>query len=30
VLFDIDALGNGLSSSSPIPSLEFFRLPFRY
>ena len=30
VLFDIDAQGAGLSPSSAIPSLEFFRLPFRY
>lgn len=30
VLFDIDALGQGLSASSPVPSLEFLRLPFRF
>jgi hypothetical protein len=30
VLFDIDALGQGLSAQSVIPTLEFFRLPFRY
>jgi hypothetical protein len=30
VLFDIDAQGIGLTPGAPIPSLEFFRLPFRY
>jgi hypothetical protein len=30
VLFDIDAQGLGLTPGAPIPSLEFFRLPFRY
>ncbi|MCC7011749.1 MAG: hypothetical protein IT454_04225 [Planctomycetes bacterium] len=30
VLFDIDALGQGLSATSPIPALEFLRLPFRW
>jgi len=30
VLFDIDALGNGLSPSSPIPAIDFLRIPFRY
>ena len=30
VLFDLDAQGNGLSAQSPVPSLDFLRVPFRY
>ncbi len=30
VEFDIDVQGNGLSPSSPIPSVDFLRIPFRY
>jgi hypothetical protein len=30
ILFDIDALGAGLSPTSPIPAIDFLRIPFRY
>jgi hypothetical protein len=30
VLFDIDALVQGLSPTSPIPALEFLRVGFMY
>ncbi len=30
VEFNIDVLGNGLSPQSPIPSVDFLRIPFRY
>lgn len=29
-LFNIDALGNGLTPTNPIPSIDFLRVPFRY
>ena len=30
VLFDIDAQATGLTPNNPIPSIDFFRVPFRY
>jgi hypothetical protein len=30
VLFDVDALQQGLTPTNPIPSLDYFRLPFSY
>lgn len=30
LLFDLDALGTGLTATSPRPSIQFVRLPFRF